>query len=92
MYFLTACLIVVLLSAVMSFRRARSLPRTRQGRFAAIWPVLCAGACALVLIGFDRVQGPREFGPSATTYLLMLITSFFSGWFLGVIGGMDWTD
>jgi hypothetical protein len=44
----------------------------------------------LGLIGFDHVQDKQELGPSSTTYLMVLITSFFGGWFLGVIGGMEW--
>jgi hypothetical protein len=84
MYFLTACLIVLVLSAVVSFRRSRFLSRNFQGRLAAIWPSLCAGICALGLIGFDRVQGKPELGPSATTYLFMLIGAFAAGWLVGV--------
>ena len=98
MYFLTACLIVVILSAVMAYRRAGSLPRNLQGRLdrqqrlAAMWPPICGAICVLGLIRFDRVQGRQEFGPIETDYLLMpalLITSFVGGWLLGVIGWMD---
>jgi hypothetical protein len=98
MYFLTACLIVVVLSAVVAYRRAGSLPRNLQGRLdrqqrrAAMWPVFCAGICALGLLGLHQVQGWQESGPFETDYLLMLIlliTSFFGGWFLGVIGWID---
>jgi Mg2+/citrate symporter len=84
MYFLTACLIVLVLSAVVSFRRSRFLSRNFQGRLAAISPSLCAGICALGLIGFDQVQDKQEFGPSATTYLIMLIGAIAAGWFVGV--------
>jgi hypothetical protein len=84
MYFLTACLIVLVLSAVLSFRRSRFLSRTFQGRIAAIWPSLCAGICALGLIGFDRIQNKPELGPSATTHLMMLVGAFAAGWFFGV--------
>src|SRR5262249_40925256 len=84
MYFLTACLIVLVLSAVVSFRRSRSLARNFQGRLAAIWPSLCAGICALGLIGFDSVHDKQEFSPSATIYLIMLIGAFATGWFVGV--------
>ncbi|MGY3496689.1 hypothetical protein [Bradyrhizobium sp. USDA 4502] len=83
MYFLTACLIVLVLSAVVSFRRSKSLSRNFQGRLAAIWPSLCAGICALGLIGFDRVRDKQEFGPDATIYLFMLIGAFAAGWFVG---------
>jgi len=41
----------------------------------------------LGLIGFDHVQD--NLGLSATANLMMLSASFFSGWFLGVIAGMD---
>ena len=84
MYFLTACLIVLVLSAVASFRRSRFLSRNFQGRLAAIWPSLCAGICALGLIGFDHVQDKRDFAPSATIHLMMLIGAFAAGWFVGV--------
>jgi Mg2+/citrate symporter len=84
MYFLTACLIVLCLSAVVSFRRSRFLSRNIQGRLAAIWPSLCAGICALGLIAFDHVRDKKELGPSATTYLIMLIGAFAAGWFVGV--------
>ncbi|WP_176722065.1 hypothetical protein [Bradyrhizobium sp. LMTR 3] len=84
MYFLAACLIVLVLSAVASFRRSKSLSRNFHGRLAAIWPSLCAGICALGLIGFDHVQAKQELGPSATTYLIMLIGAFAAGWFVGV--------
>lgn len=88
MYLLTACLIVVVLSAAISFRRCRLLSQNPQGRFAAFLPAFCAAGCGLALIGIDRVQGTQEFGSSATTYLLMLVVSFFGGWFLGIIGGL----
>ena len=84
MYFLTACLIVLVLSAVLSYRRSRFLSRSFQGRLAAIWPALCAAICALGLIGFDHIQNKQELGPSATTYLMMLIGAFAAGWFVGV--------
>ena len=95
MYFLTACLIVVVLSAVVAYRRAGSLPRNlegrldRQGRLAAVWPPCCAAICGLGLIGFQHLQGRQELGLLATDYLLALIASFVGGWFLGVIGWMD---
>jgi len=88
MYFLTACLIVVVLSAAISLRRCRLLSRNPQGRLAVFLPAFCSGACALGLIGFQRLQGPQESGSLTTTYLLMLVVSFFGGWFLGIIGGL----
>ena len=91
-YFLTACLIVLVLSAVVSFRRSRFLSRNFQGRLAAIWPSLCAGICALALIAFDHVQGKKELGPSATTYLIMIIGAFAAGWFAGVFARKVCTD
>ncbi|MCK1384650.1 hypothetical protein [Bradyrhizobium sp. 21] len=98
MFILTICLIVVVLSAAMAYRRAGSLPRNLQGRLdqqqrrAAMWPVMFAGICALGLLGLHHVQGWQESGPFETDYLLMLIlliTSFFGGWFLGIIGWID---
>ncbi|MBB4382916.1 hypothetical protein GGD66_000446 [Bradyrhizobium sp. CIR48] len=98
MYFLTACLMVVVLSAAVAYRRAGSLPRNLQGRLdrqqrrAAMWPAMCAGICALRLLGLHYVRGWQESGPLETDYLLMLlllITSFFGGWFLGIIGWID---
>ncbi|WP_420965004.1 hypothetical protein [Bradyrhizobium sp. B120] len=98
MYFLTACLIVVVLSFGVSFRRAGILSRNSRGaapaqrlvaRRRALWPALCALICTLlVLIGFDHVQD--ELGLPATNDLMMLGASFSGGWFLGTIAGMDW--
>ncbi|ODM76732.1 hypothetical protein [Bradyrhizobium elkanii] len=98
MYFLAACLIVVVLSFEVSFRRSWKLSRNSRGaapaqrlvaRRRALWPAFCALICALlVLIGFDHIQD--KLGPSATTNLMMVGVSFFSGWFLGVIAGIDW--
>ncbi|WLB07300.1 hypothetical protein QIH87_35220 [Bradyrhizobium elkanii] len=57
-------------------------------RRRALWPAFCALICTLlVLIGFDHLQD--ELGLSAKANLMMLSASFFSGWFLGVIAGMD---
>lgn len=97
MYFLTACPIVVVVNAGISLRRSRSLsqppwatPAQRlAARRRALWPTLCAGFCLLAVFGFHHFQHEPELGPTATTYLMMLVASFFGGSFLGVIGGMD---
>ncbi|MET4068985.1 hypothetical protein ABID58_003783 [Bradyrhizobium sp. S3.2.6] len=97
MYFLTACLIVVVVSFEVSFRRSWNLSRNSRGvapaqrlaaRRRALWPAFCALVFTLLgLIGFDHVQD--KLGLSATANLMMLSVSFFSGWFLGAIAGMD---
>lgn len=97
MYVLTACLIVVILSFEVSFRRSWNLSRNSRGaapaqrlaaRRRALWPAFCAPFCTLLgLIGFDHVQD--KLGLSATANLMMLSASFFSGCLLGVIAGMD---
>lgn len=90
MYLLTACLIVLALTALVASRRARRLPRTPRGRFAAIWPVFCSGICALGLLTFWRAQGVQEVEPSVTPDLLMLVVAFNAGWFIGVMGEWSW--
>jgi hypothetical protein len=95
MYFLTACLIVVVVSAAVSLRRSRNLSQPQwatpaqrlAARRRALWPTICAGFCLLVLLGFHHFQHEQE--TTATTDLMMLVASFFGGSFLGVIGGMD---
>ena len=95
MYFLTACLIVVVVSAAVSLRRSRTLSQPQwatpaqrlAARRRALWPTICAGFCLLGLLGFYHFQPEQE--TTATTYLMMLVGSFFGGSFLGVIGGMD---
>ncbi|MDN5004295.1 hypothetical protein ACFQZO_25970 [Bradyrhizobium sp. GCM10027634] len=97
MYFLAACLIVVVVSFEVSFRRTWTLSRNSRGaapaqrlvaRRRALWPAFCGIIFTLlVLIGFDHVQD--MLGPSATTNLMMLGASFFSGWFVGAIAAMD---
>jgi hypothetical protein len=98
MYFLTACLTVVVVSAAISLRRSRNLSQHSQwatpaqrlaARRRALWPTICAGFCLLGLLGFHHFQHEQELGLTATTYLMMLVASFFGGSFLGVIGGMD---
>jgi hypothetical protein len=54
---------------------------------AGAWPTICAGVCLLGLLGFHHFQPEQE--TTATTYLMVLVASFFGGSFLGVIGGMD---
>ena len=97
--YLTAFLIVAVLSAVVSLRRSLTLSRNARGtapaqrraaRWRAIWPAICAAIFGLALIAFDHVQDRQEFGPSVTLNLAALTAAFFGGWFLGVIGGMDW--
>lgn len=97
MYLLTACLIVVVVGAAASLRRSRNLSQPQwatpaqrlAARRRALWPTICAGFCLLGLLGFHHFQHEPELGPTATTYLIMLVASFFGGSFLGVIGGMD---
>lgn len=83
MNILTASAVLLVLSAVVSFRRARSLPRDRQGRFARVWPFFVAALVTLGLIGFQRVQ-EQDYGPSATIDLMLLVGAFAAGWFIGV--------
>ena len=93
MYFLTACLIVVVVSAAVSLRRSRNLSQPQwaspaqrlAARRSALWPTIYVGFCLLVLLGFQHFQYVQELDP-----LMMLGVSFFGGSFLGVIGGMDW--
>jgi hypothetical protein len=64
------------------------LPAQRlAARRRALWPTICAGVCLLGLLGFHHFQPEQE--TTATTYLMVLVASFFGGSFLGVIGGMD---
>jgi len=51
---------------------------------------MCAAIFGLGLIAFDHVQDKQDFGPSVTIHLMAFTAAFFGGWFLGVIGGMDW--
>jgi hypothetical protein len=55
-----------------------------------MWPLICAAIFEFGLIGFDHVQNKQELGSPVTTHLMALTAAFFGGWFLGVIGGMDW--
>ena len=97
--YLTAFLIVAVLSAVVSLRRSMNLSRNFKllgpaqrlaVRRRAAWPAICAAIFGLGLIAFDHVQDKQEFGPSVTIHLMAFTAAFFGGWFLGVIGGMDW--
>ncbi|HEV2154758.1 hypothetical protein [Bradyrhizobium sp.] len=90
MYLLTAGLIVLALTALVASRRAGRLPRTRQGRFAAIWPVFCSGILALGLLAIWRAQDVQDVGSSVTLDLLMLVVAFNAGWFIGVFGVLSW--
>lgn len=87
MYFLTACMIVVAMSAVVAFRRSRLLPRSPQGRLAAIWPSLCAGIGAMGMIGFNEYR--QELAAPATIHLMMLTGAFAGGWLVGVVAEMS---
>ncbi|MGJ4883832.1 hypothetical protein ACQR1N_30160 [Bradyrhizobium sp. HKCCYLRH1073] len=98
MYFI-AFMIVVVLTAVVSLRRSMTLSRNARGagpaqrlaaRRRALWPVFCAAIFELGLIGLSHVQDNQELGPSATIHLMALTAAFIGGWFLGVIGGLDW--
>ena len=96
MYFLTACLIVVVLSAVVAYRRAGSLPRNLQGRLdrqerlAAMWPLFCAGICAMGLFGFKFLQRRQELGLSQRTISSYLLSLSLAAGFLASLAG--WTD
>ncbi|MCA1394038.1 hypothetical protein I6F20_34045 [Bradyrhizobium sp. IC3123] len=99
MVYFTAFLIVVVLSAVASFRRSRTLSQNSQGaasaqrlkaRQQALWPAMCAAIFALALLAFHHVQDKQDFGPSVALNLAAFTAAFLGGWFLGVIGGMDW--
>ncbi|MGJ5201818.1 hypothetical protein [Bradyrhizobium sp. HKCCYLRH1030] len=79
MYFI-AFMIVVVLTVVVSLRRSMALSRSARG----------AGPAQLGLIGLSHVQDNQELGPSATIHLMALTAAFIGGWFLGVIGGLDW--
>jgi hypothetical protein len=71
--------------------RSGAAPAQRlAARWRAVWPAICAAIFALALIAFDHVQDKQEFGPSVTIHLMAFSAAFFGGWFLGVIGGMDW--
>jgi hypothetical protein len=98
MYFLAACLIVVVVSAAVSLRRSRNLsqklfqwstPAQRlAARRRALWPTICALFCLLVLLGFYHFQThEQELGLTVTTDLMMLFASFLAGSMLGFIGG-----
>lgn len=90
-------LIVVAASFEVSFRRSRNLSRNSQwaapaqkraARRRALWPAFCAIILLLPLLTvFNHVED--KLVSSATSGLMMLSVSFFSGWFIGVIAGMD---
>jgi hypothetical protein len=71
--------------------RSGGCPTQRlAARWRACWPAICAAIFALGLIAFDRVQDKQEFGPSVTIDLMAFTAAFVGGWFLGLIGGMNW--
>ena len=90
-------LIVIAVSFEVSFRRSRILSRNSQwatpagkraARGRAIWPAFCAIILLLpLLIVFNYVED--KLVSSVTADLMMFGASFFSGWFIGVIAGMD---
>jgi hypothetical protein len=96
--YLTAFLIVVVLSAVVSLRRSMNLSRNFEllgpaqrlaVRRRAIWPAGCGLICMLFgWIVLHFVQDKLVL--SVTINLTALSAAFFGGWFLGVIGGMNW--
>ena len=96
--YLTAFLIVVVLSAVVSLRRSMNLSRSFEllgpaqrlaVRRRAIWPAGCGLICMLLgWIVLNFVQDKLVL--SVTINLTALSAAFFGGWFLGVIGGMNW--
>ena len=96
--YLAAFLIVAVLSAVVSLRRSMNLSRNYallgpDQRLAvqrrAIWPAGCGLFCMLLgWIVLHFVQDKLVL--SVTIHLTALSAAFFGGWFLGVIGGMDW--
>ena len=96
--YLTAFLIVVVLSAVVSLRRSMNLSRNSEllgpaqrlaVRRRAIWPAGCGLICMLLgWIVLHYVQDKLVL--SVTINLTALSAAFFGGWFLGVIGGMNW--
>lgn len=68
MYFLTACLIVVIVSAAVSLRRSRNLSQPQwatpaqriAARRRALWPTICAGFCLLGLLGFHHFNTSKK--------------------------------
>jgi hypothetical protein len=96
--YLTAFLIVVVLSAVVSLRRSMNLSRNFEllgpaqrlaVRRRAIWPAGCGLICMLLgWIVLHFVQDKLVL--SVTINLTALSAAFFGGSFLGVIGGMNW--
>jgi hypothetical protein len=93
MYFLTACLIVVVVSAQVSSRRSWYLLRDAQlasparrlaARRRAILPIFYVGGSLFLVLLLGRVLGP-EFG-AATTEVLGVLVSILAGSFIGVFG------
>jgi hypothetical protein len=96
--YLTAFLIVAVLSAVVSLRRSMNLSRNSAllgpaqrlaVRRRAIWPAGCGLTCMLLgWIVLHFVQDKLVL--SVIIHLTALSAAFFGGWFFGFIGGMDW--
>ena len=96
--YLTAFLIVAVLSAVVSLRRSMNLSRNFEllgpaqrlaVRRRAIWPAGCG--LIWMLLGWIVLHFVQDkLVLSVTINLTALSAAFFGGWFLGVIGGMNW--
>ena len=96
--YLTAFLIVAVLSAAVSQCRSMHLSRNfellgpaqrRAVRLRAIWPAGCGLICGL--LGWIVLHFVEDkLALYVTINLMAFSAAFFGGWFLGVIGGMDW--
>ena len=97
--YLTAFLIVVVLSAVVSLRRSMNLSRNFEllgpaqrlaVRRRAMWPAGCGLICMLLgWMVFHFVQDKLVL--SVTASLMMLSASFFTGSFIGAMSGtVNW--
>src|SRR5690349_16080062 len=99
MYLLTACLVVIVVSAQISSRWARYLFRGYQlaspskrlaARRRAFLPVLCVGGLTLIGVLLIRVSVP-DSGVALVNVLAVLV-SIFCGLFIGIFGIVGATD